>query len=78
MRTDPLAGHTPWVVRIFRCRRVPAAAVSNGYAVVKVILNDVLPKCLPLKRSMPICDRALVRGDTAEHIDDVIASWRVR
>ena len=36
--------HTVGRPQSSRCRRVPAAAVSDDYAVVRVIVNDVLPK----------------------------------
>jgi hypothetical protein len=43
-------------------RRVPAGAVSDGYAVVKVIIGDLQVKRRASERSRPIDDRALMRG----------------
>ena len=70
-------------------RRTPAAAISDSYAVVKVILNNVLAMRQPLKRST-LDDRALMRGvlriarqrglakRQVGSVDDVITAWRVQ
>jgi hypothetical protein len=86
--TNRLCGHARGSAALSVRRRAPAAAGSDGDAVVKVILNEMLARKRPLKRGT-LADRASMRGvlriarqrslakRQAGSIGDVITAWRI-